>query len=84
MERFLWGIVPVGLMAVGVSMILWPAKMIVLNRDDKEDTSAPSAGEVWWMRVVGVGALIAGVYILYRLLGGTWGAGQGNFDPGLI
>ena len=67
-------------------MLIWPAEMAVQNRDNPEDPSPPSAGEIGRTRAIGVAVLVGGIYLLYRMLGGTWGAGPPGvpFDPVLI
>ena len=86
MEKYLWCIVPVGMMATGVYMTFWPADAALQNRDDKDDASPPSHGEICYTRGIGIVVFLFGAYALYRMLGGQWGAGPPGvpFDPVLI
>jgi hypothetical protein len=54
-------------------MAVWPAERAVMNRDDKEDSSPPSAGEVARARALGVLLLACGAYGLYLILTGAKG-----------
>ena len=80
MEKFIWCGVAVALILGGGYMTLWPAEAAVQNRDDKDDTSPPSAREVGFMRTVGVILAVAGAYFLYLILSGAPGAA----DPTLF
>jgi hypothetical protein len=73
-ETLIWGMVPVAMILLGIYMAFWPAHAAVMNRDDNEDTSAPSASERWRTCVLGVVLFVGGVYFLYRMFGGSWGA----------
>jgi len=86
MDKYLWYIVPIGFMAVGVYMAVWPREAVLHDRDDQEDITPPSRSEIWYTRGIGIAVFIAGAYGLYRMLGGTWGAGPPGvpFDPVLI
>jgi hypothetical protein len=86
MDKYLWFIVPVAAILTGVYLIIWPKQAALQNRDDKDDTSPPSQYEICYTRGVGIFLLLAGAYGLYRMLGGTWGAGPPGepFDPVLI
>jgi hypothetical protein len=80
LERFLWFIVPIGLSIVGGYMIIRPAEIALQNRDHAGDTSPPTAAEIRFTRGLGVVVLVGGIYGLYRMLGGTWGAGGPGDD----
>jgi hypothetical protein len=80
MEKLIWCGVCVAAMLGGGYMTLWPAEAAVQNRDDKDDTSPPTAHEVGFMRAVGVILAVAGAYFLYQILSGAPGAE----DPNLI
>ena len=86
MDKYLWLFVPVAAIVTGVCMIIWPKEVALQNRDDKDDTSPPSRYEIWYTRGAGIFLLAVGAYGLYRMLGGTWGAGPPGepFDPVLI
>jgi hypothetical protein len=86
MEKYLFGIVPIAMMATGVYMAFWPAEAALQNRDDKDDPSPPSHSEIWYTRGIGLFLFLFGAYGLYRMLGGQWGAGPPGvpFDPVLI
>ena len=73
-------IAPVGLSILGAYMVFWPAESVLRNRDNAEETSPPSAGEIRSMRAFGVIAFVGGIYLLYRMLGGTLGAGPPDPD----
>lgn len=86
MDKYLFGIVPLAMMATGVYMAFWPTEAALQNRDDKDDPSPPSAYERRFARGMGIFMFLLGAYGLYRMLGGTWGAGPPGepFDPVLI
>src|ERR1700758_4703986 len=71
MENFMWGCVAVVMIAGGSFMTLWPATSAAMNRDDAQDASPPSAGEVWQMRIAGTIFAVAGAYALYLILTGA-------------
>ena len=59
-------------MAVGCSVI-WPA-WVVLKSVDEDERHSPTVGEIWFIRLVGLGALLVGVQGLYAILTGMPGA----------
>jgi hypothetical protein len=77
-ERYLFCIVPVGLIVLGVCMVIWPAKVVLQNRDKGEETRPPATGEIWVTRVVGLALVAGGGYGLHALLTGLPGA---EFSP---
>jgi hypothetical protein len=70
-----FAIVPVAFLALGICLVLWPARVILLNRDDDEKGAGPpTAGQVLRARVLGVVLIAGGGYGLYALLTGMPGA----------
>ena len=74
MERYWFCVVPVALIALGVCLVLWPAEVVSLNRDDAEGPSPPTPGETLRVRALGVALVAGGGYALYSLLTGMPGA----------
>jgi hypothetical protein len=70
-------IIAVGLavatVAFGVIAVTCPRWAVLHSREDN-DRSPPTAGEIWFIRVVGAGAFLGGVYGLYAMLTGMQGA----------
>jgi len=73
MERIAFSCVAVALIGLGVSMVVWPAWVVLKSRDEDDNCSLTS-GEIWTTRVVGVGIVLGGGYGLYALLTGMPGA----------
>ena len=73
MERFIWECLTVAGIGTGVCMAVRPRWAALHSRDDG-DTSPPTAGEIWAMRVVGVFLVAGSWYGLYALLTGMPGA----------
>jgi hypothetical protein len=73
MERIVISCMSVVLMGVGVVMVVWPSWAVLKSREDN-DGSPPTAGEIWFMRLVGVGCAFGGCFSLYATLTGMPGA----------
>jgi len=73
MERFAFGFVAAAFMLLGVAMIIWPDWVISKNRD-KDDSRAPTKGEILSTRVLGAVFIAVGAYGLYAILTGIPGA----------
>jgi hypothetical protein len=73
MERIIFSGVAFALLGLGLCMVVWPS-WVVLNSRDSDDHRLPSTGEIWLMRVVGVGTVLGCAYGLYAILTGMPGA----------
>jgi hypothetical protein len=71
MEKLVWCGFAVVMMFGGGYMTIWSAEAAVQNRDDRDDTSPPSAQEIGFMRSVGVILAVSGAYFLYLILSGA-------------
>jgi hypothetical protein len=74
MDRFLFSIVPLAFIVLGVCMVIWPTKVILQNRDKGEETRPPTVSEIWRTRLLGMFLIAGGGYGLYALLSGLPGA----------
>jgi hypothetical protein len=79
MEKILWTTVPIVLMMAGVYLLVRPAEAAEMSRDNKEDTSPLSSGEIWRTRITGLFMLVAGAAVLCQMLFGAPPAP--DFDP---
>ena len=70
LETIFLGGMSVATIAFGAVSVLCPKWAVLHSREDN-DQSPPTTGEIWFMRVVGVGALFGGVYGLNAILTGT-------------
>ena len=73
MERIVFGGVAVATIVFGVCSVVRPG-WVVLKRLDQQEKRPPTGGEIWFIRVIGVGALLGGVSGLYAILTGMPGA----------
>ena len=71
--QILFGCMSVALMGVGVISVFC-AGWAVLHSRENNDQSPPTTREIWFMRVVGVGAFLGGMYALYAIVTGMPGA----------
>jgi hypothetical protein len=78
MERYLFCLVAVALIDLGICTVIWPAKVILQSRDRGKESRPPTAGEIWTTRIVGLALVAGGGYGLYALLTGLPGA---EFSP---
>jgi hypothetical protein len=69
MNRVFVGGVAVAAIGVGVCAVAWPAWSVLHSRED-DDRSPPTVGEIWFMRVVGVGMILIGACGVYASLTG--------------
>ena len=76
MLKIVLGVMSVALMVFGVVAVVCPGWAVLHSREDK-DQSPPTTGEIWFIRVVGVGAFLGGVFTLYANLTGIQGAPAG-------
>jgi hypothetical protein len=60
-------------MIFGLVAAVLPGWAVLHSREDN-DQSPPTTGEMWFMRVVGVGAFFGGAYGLYGILMGMPGS----------
>jgi hypothetical protein len=74
MDQYLFGFGAIVLSVGGVSMVIWPAAVVELDRDADEKSCLPTSAEIWQIRVVGGFLIAAGVFMLYALLTGMPGA----------
>jgi hypothetical protein len=65
--------VAVATIVFGVCSVVWPA-WVVLKSIDEQERRPPTVREIWFIRMVGVGALLGGVYGLYAIHTGMPGA----------
>ena len=73
MQEIVFGCVAVAPIVFGVVAVVCPEWTVLHSRDDN-DQSPPTTREIWFIRIVGVGALLGGVYGLYAILTGMPGA----------
>ena len=73
LETFFLGGMSVATIAFGAVSVLCPRWAVLHSREDN-DQSPPTTGEMWFMRVVGVGAFLGGAYGLYGILTGMPGS----------
>jgi len=73
MQEIVFGCVAVAPIVFGVVAVVCPEWTVLHSRDDN-DQSPPTTREIWFIRVVGVGALLGGVYALCGILTGVQGA----------
>ena len=73
MQEILVGGVAVATIVFGVIAVVFTEWAVLHSRDDN-DQSPPTTREIWFIRVVGVGALLGGVYALCGILTGVQGA----------
>lgn len=66
MERFIFSCVAIALMLLGVHMAIWPAWIILADRETGD--SPPTSGEVWRMRLLGIILAALAGYGLYALV----------------
>ncbi len=85
-EQLIWSFVPIGLGGVGIAMLFWPRAVIVHDRDPDEKDLPISRVDLGMARIIGLVLTVVGLYGVYRMLGGTWGAGPPDpgFDPVLF
>lgn len=76
-DRIMFGCLAFALMGLGVCMIAWPV-WVALNSRDDDDRRPVTSGEIWVLRVVGVGIVFGGGYGLYAILTGMPGAEFGS------
>ena len=76
MLKIVFGVLSVALMAFGVIAVVCPRWAVLHSREDK-DQSPPTTLEIWFIRIVGVGAFLGGVFSLYDNLTGMQGAPPG-------
>jgi hypothetical protein len=76
MLQIIFGVMSVSLMAFGMASVVC-SKWAVLHSREDNDQSPPTTREIWFIRVVGVGALFGGVFSLYAILTGMQGAPPG-------
>lgn len=62
------------MIALGAACALWPASIIVLNRDADEVSRLPTAGQILRARILGLVLMAGGGYFLYALWTGMPGA----------
>jgi hypothetical protein len=73
MEEILVGSIAVATIVFGVIAVVFSEWAVLHSREDN-DQSPPTALEIWFIRLVGVGALLGGGYGLYAILTGMPGA----------
>jgi hypothetical protein len=73
MERIVFRCVAFARMGLGICMVVWPAWVVLKSRDE-DDHRPLTRGEIWMMRVVGVGTVLGCGYGLYALLTGMPGS----------
>jgi hypothetical protein len=74
MDRFVFSVVPLAFLVLGVCMIIWPTHVVLQNRDSEEETRPPTSSEIWRTRLLGIFLVAGGGYGLYALLSGLPGA----------
>jgi hypothetical protein len=72
-DRYIFGLVAVAFILLGICMEFWPDKVVFKNRDEG-DTRPPTASEIRRMRVLGLFLIAGGGYGLYCLVMGVPGA----------
>ena len=72
-EKIFFGFMSVATMVFGVVSVVFSRWAVLHSRED-HDQSPPTTGEMWFMRVVGVGAFFGGAYGLYGILMGMPGS----------
>jgi hypothetical protein len=72
-EKIFFGFMSVATMVFGVVSVVFSRWAVLHSREDN-DQSPPTTGEIWFIRVVGVGAFLGGAYGLHALLTGMPGA----------
>ena len=78
MDRYLFSVVAVAIIVLGIAFVFWPASLIILNRDAEERFRPPTAREILRARLLGLVLIAGGGYFLYALLTGMPGA---EFSP---
>jgi hypothetical protein len=73
MDRLVFGGIAVALLGLGLCMVIWPGWITLNSRDDGDDRPL-TIGELWAIRVVGVGMVFGCAYGLYAMLTGMPGA----------
>jgi hypothetical protein len=73
-DRYIVSFAAAAMIAIGVAFALWPAGMIVRNRDAEEKSRPPTAGEVLRARLLGLVLIAGGGYFLYAMWTGMPGA----------
>jgi hypothetical protein len=73
MEQIVWIGVAAATIVFGVCSIVWPAWVVVKSVDEGEK-HVPTLEEIWFIRMVGLGAFFGGVYGLCAMLTGMPGA----------
>jgi hypothetical protein len=77
MEKLVWAGMALIMLSGGMFMTLLPGVAVLMNRDDGDDTSPPTAGEIFLMRLGGALLLLGGVFSLHAIVHGV----QGAVDP---
>jgi hypothetical protein len=77
MERFVFSCGACAFIGLGFCLLVWPAWIARINRDEGEDHPVTES-ELWTMRLVGAAMLGLAGYGLYALLTGMPG---GEFSP---
>lgn len=62
-------ILPAVAVVAGLFFVLRPRAVALQNRDDEKDTSPPTPGEIWSVRIAGCFFLFVGAHFLLAGLG---------------
>jgi hypothetical protein len=73
-ERTIFAAVAAAWIGLGVCLLIRPAAMVLLNREETGGRPAPTPGEVLRTRILGIVLIASGAYGLFSLLTGVPGA----------